>query len=95
MNIYYVYILSNKHRTTLYVGVTNNLRERTMQHGDGTGSAFTSRYQCTDLVYYETFNNINEAIAREKQLKNWKREWKDELIKKINPDLRDLRDELW
>jgi putative endonuclease len=95
MNTYYVYILSNKHRTTLYIGVTNDLRKRTSQHQDGTGSAFTNKYLTADLLYYETFHEIKDAIAREKQLKNWKRDWKIELITTINPTLKTITDELW
>nr|WP_297309939.1 GIY-YIG nuclease family protein [uncultured Flavobacterium sp.] len=90
MKQYYVYILTNKYRTTFYIGVTNDLIKRNSQHNDGVGSEFTSKYQITDLVYYETFNEVEQAIAREKQLKNWKREWKINLIKSINPTLSTL-----
>jgi putative endonuclease len=90
MKQYYVYILTNKYRTTFYIGVTNDLIKRNSQHNDGAGSKFTSKYQIIDLVYYETFNEIEQAIAREKQLKNWKREWKINLIKSINPSLSTL-----
>jgi len=59
-------------------------------HSEGKGSDFTKRYNLTDLLYFEEFDDIREAIAREKQLKNWRREWKFNLIKKVNPDLKDL-----
>jgi putative endonuclease len=86
----YVYIVSNKNRTTLYIGVTSNLTNRVSSHSEGNGSEFTKRYNLTDLLYFEEFDDIRDAIAREKQLKNWRREWKFNLIKKINPDLKNL-----
>ena len=87
---YSVYILSNFARTTFYIGVTNNLETRVWQHRNNEGGAFTSKYKCHFLLYYEDYSDIRNAIAREKQLKNWKREWKIELIRKQNPDLIDL-----
>jgi putative endonuclease len=90
MNSYYTYILSNFARTVFYIGVTNNIQIRLLQHRDGQGSAFTSKYRCHYLMYFETFTDINQAIAREKNLKNWHREWKTNLIRKENPDLLDL-----
>ena len=86
----YVYILTNKYRTTFYIGVTSNLVERTMLHQEGTGSKFTKKYNLKDLVYFEVFSDINMAIAREKQLKNWHHEWKVNLIKELNPTLKTL-----
>jgi putative endonuclease len=90
----YVYIMSNKVRTVLYVGVTGNLSARVQQHKSGMGGIFTAKYKCDDLLYFEFYEGIVEAIAREKNLKNWKREWKEELIKKFNPRLRDLSEEI-
>ena len=90
----YVYIMSNKNRTTFYVGMTNNLRRRISEHNHKLGSHFVCRYKLYDLVYYEYFTDIREAIRREKQLKNWHRSWKINLIKKFNPGMRDLKDEL-
>ena len=87
----YIYILSNKNRTTLYIGVTSDLDRRIAEHVEGEGSKFSSKYNLTDLVYFEEFDDISEAIAREKQLKNWKREWKINLIKSLNPELKDLK----
>ena len=86
----YIYIVSNKNRTVLYIGVTSNLYARAYQHKNGEGSAFTKKYNCTDLIYYELFESIQEAILREKQVKKWKRSWKEELIKKKNHGLLDL-----
>ncbi|HYG38979.1 MAG TPA: GIY-YIG nuclease family protein [Cytophagales bacterium] len=90
----YVYILTNYKKTTLYIGVTSNLKTRISQHKDGNGSAFTTKYNCKYLIYYEFHNTITEAIEREKQLKNWHREWKFNLIKSINPNLTDLSYEI-
>ncbi len=94
MKKFYVYILSNRLRTTFYIGVTNNLALRIEQHKSGYGSAFTRKYKLTDLVYYEVFESIRDAITREKQLKNWHRGWKIRLIKSINPEMIDLSDEI-
>jgi len=87
---YSVYILSNKHHTVFYTGVTSNLESRVFQHKTAEGGAFTSTYNCHCLLYYEDYNDIRNAIAREKQLKKWRRDWKLELIKKQNPQLDDL-----
>jgi len=86
---YSVYIMSNKNRTVLYVGVTSNLESRVLDHKTGE-SKFTAKYNCTDLLYFEEYADIRNAIAREKQLKKWKRTWKEDLIKKENPELKDL-----
>ena len=86
----YVYILTNKYRTTLYIGVTSNIQQRLIQHKEGVGGKFTAKYNLSDLIYIENFNNINQAIAREKQLKNWKKDWKLNLIKQKNPNLETL-----
>ena len=86
----YVYIISNQRRTVLYIGVTSNLYSRIYDHKSGLGSAFSQKYNCTDLLYYYFHESIEEAIKREKQLKKWKREWKDDLIKSFNPNLKDL-----
>ena len=89
-----VYIMSNRHRTVYYIGVTSDMPTRIYQHRHGRGSAFTKKYQCVDLIYYQAFGRIEEAIVREKQLKKWKRAWKEELVKEQNPTLRDLWDEV-
>lgn len=90
MFTYYTYIMSNYTRTVLYVGVTNNIQTRVWQHKNNEGGVFTSTYKCYYLLYYEEYPNINDAIGREKNLKNWRRDWKDNLIKKDNPELKDL-----
>ena len=90
----YFYIMSNKTRSVLYIGVTSSLYWRALQHKNQEGSTFTKKYNCTDLVYYGFFESIEEAIKREKVLKKWKRTYKDELIKKLNPNLKDLTSEV-
>ncbi len=86
----YIYIMSNIERTTLYIGVTNNISRRVWEHKEGNGSEFTSKYKLSILLYAEEYDSITDAIAREKQLKNWRRNWKWDLIKKLNPELVDL-----
>ena len=90
----YIYILSNKNHTVLYVGVTSNLKQRIEQHKNGIGSLFTKKYNVDELMYFEIFTNINVAIKREKQLKKWNKDWKWDLIKLMNPNLVDLYDDL-
>ena len=87
---YYVYVLSNVHRTVLYVGMTNDLRRRLQQHREGRASAFTTRYNTVDLVYFERHETSTKAIEREKQLKAWRREKKEALIRSENPGLETL-----
>ncbi len=89
MHEYYVYILTNASRT-LYTGVTNDLARRVQEHRTGQGSAFTSQYHVTQLVFYESTNNIHSAIAREKEIKGWRRARKIALIEEQNPEWRDL-----
>lgn len=87
---YYVYILASKRNGTLYIGVTNNLIRRIYEHKNNTVKGFTMKYNVHNLVYYEEYNNINEALIREKRLKKWNRQWKIGLIEKINPTWKDL-----
>ena len=87
---YYVYILSSRPRGVLYVGVTNDLIRRVYEHRTGAISGFTKRYQVKRLVYYEMFEEIERAIAREKRFKKWPRAWKVEAIEEENPDWKDL-----
>lgn len=91
---YYVYILTSKRNGTLYVGMTNSLRNRIDQHKQGLIPGFTQKYKVNLLVYFEEFNDPRDAIAREKQLKWWKRKWKLELIESTNPEWKDLTTEL-
>jgi putative endonuclease len=86
----YVYILSNYNKNVLYSGVTSSLDERIIDHKYGKGSKFSAKYNLTVLLYFEEYLNINEAIEREKQLKNWHREWKFNLIRESNPELKEL-----
>ncbi|MBK0370560.1 GIY-YIG nuclease family protein [Flavobacterium agrisoli] len=72
----FVYILTNKNRTVLYVGATKDLKQRIEQHGNGKGAVFTKNYNATILIYFEEFDCYSEAFKREKQLKNWHRNWK-------------------
>lgn len=90
-----VYIMSNRRRTTFYIGVTAWLSFRVWLHRIGKGSKFTARYQIVDLVYYELFDSMADALERETQLKNWHRQWKIDLIKSVNPTMSDLSDTLW
>ena len=90
----YVYIMSNKHRTVFYIGVTSNLFKRVHEHKILKGSLFTIKYNCTDLLYFESYTLIEEAIAREKAMKKWSRQWKIDLIKSKNPTLVDLSEEI-
>ena len=89
---YYVYILASKKNGTLYLGVTNDLLRRSWEHKNKIFKGFTDKYDINKLVYYEIYSNINEAINRESQLKNWKREWKLKLIEKENKNWNDLHD---
>jgi putative endonuclease len=91
---YYVYILASKRNGTLYIGVTSELIKRVYEHKNNLVEGFTQKYKVHNLVYYETTDDINSAITREKQLKKWKRTWKMELIEKNNPGWRDLYFEL-
>jgi len=85
---YYVYITTNPGKTVLYTGVTNDLRRRILEHYKNKGSkrTFAGRYHCYKLIYYECFTNINQAIEREKEIKNMSREKKEELIRVKNPN---------
>jgi putative endonuclease len=90
----YVYIMASGPHGTLYIGVTANLPRRIWEHKNDLGSEFCKENGCKTLVYYEAFNDIEEAIRREKAMKAWKRRWKTELISRSNPDWRDLYDDL-
>ena len=90
MEKFFVYFMSNKSNSTLYVGVTNDLDRRVQEHRTPDNQSFTTRYNCHKLVYYEEYSSINEAIAREKQIKSWNRARKDRIIDGINPDRKDL-----
>ena len=90
MTAYWVYILTNKPRSTLYVGVTNDLVRRIHEHREGLVSGFTKRYKLKMLVYFERFDSPQAAIQREKNIKHWSRAWKAQLVELANPQWRDL-----
>jgi len=87
---YAVYIMTNYSETSLYIGVTSNLPKRVWEHKNKAVEGFTEKYNVDKLVYFETTDSIESAIKREKQLKNWHREWKINLIKEMNPEFKDL-----
>ncbi len=91
---YFVYIMTNKYNTVLYTGVTNNLMRRAWEHKEGFGSTFTSRYRVNKLVYYASYENINLAIAREKQIKSGSRQKKIDFVNGLNPEWNDLYEEM-
>ncbi len=91
---YYVYILASKRNGTLYTGVTNDLVKRVYEHKNDLSDGFSKKYGVHQLVYFEQTGDVNSAIAREKQLKNWHRQWKLELIEEKNPEWKDLYQEL-
>ncbi len=86
---YWVYILASKPRGTLYIGVTNDIARRVSMHKENSGSKFTKKYHVHRLVYSEEFEDIHEALHREKCLKKWRRAWKIELIERVNPNWED------
>ncbi len=90
MKLSYIYILTNKANSTLYIGVTENLIKRIWEHKNKIVSGFTSRYNVNKLVYFEEFEDISLAIARERRLKEWPRQWKINLINQKNPSWIDL-----
>lgn len=87
---YFVYILASQYKGTLYVGVTSNLVRRVYEHKEKQADGFTKKYDISMLVHYEVFQDAENAITREKQIKKWKRDWKVDLIEKANPDWQDL-----
>ena len=91
--MYFVYMLTNKTNTVLYIGVTNNLERRLYEHKNKLLDGFTKKYHLYKLVYFETTTDIKAAIAREKQLKGWTRSRKNALIESINPSWQDLSEE--
>ncbi len=92
---YYVYILTNRKKTVLYTGVTGDIQERIWQHKTSVHpKSFTAKYRVYYLVYYEEYDDIDDAIVREKRIKKWKRQWKNELINSVNPNWNDLTGDL-
>ena len=91
---YCVYIMTNAHNTVIYCGVTNNLARRVYEHKNGLGGIFTKKYNVNKLVYYEVGDNVNAALAREKQIKGGSRKKKIDLVNGVNPEWKDLFDEI-
>lgn len=94
MNNYYVYIISNSNNTVLYTWVTNDLIKRIYEHKNKIAEWFSKEYNLNKLLYFEAYNEVTEAIKREKQLKKWRREWKENLINKTNINKNDLYESL-
>ena len=94
MKRYYIYIITNTNKTVLYIGVTNDLQRRLLEHKEGRIHTFTGRYNVKYLLYFEEFNCIVKAIAREKEIKKWRREKKHQLIETLNPEWRFLDDDI-
>jgi putative endonuclease len=86
----FVYIMTNKPNRTLYIGVTNDIERRVWEHKNKSNISFTNRYKLNMLVWYEDFYNITEAISKEKQMKEWRRQWKIKVIFSMNPEWQDL-----
>ncbi len=86
----FIYIITNKNRTVLYIGSTTDIKRRMLEHKSGTIPGFSKKYNCCDLLFFEFFSHIADAAKKETQMKSWKREWKLNLIKTDNPELKDL-----
>ena len=94
MDVYYIYILTNKNHTVLYVGRSKQLKVRLNQHKNNSIKTFTGKYNVNKLVYFETTKYVNNSIKRERQIKKWNREWKINLINGFNPDWKDLLEDV-
>ena len=94
MKSFYVYIMASKKNSTLYIGITKDLRSRVWQHNNDLHEGFTKKYGVHSLVWYEATNNVHRTIQREKQMKKWNRQWKINLIEKENPEWAELYEEL-
>ena len=90
MKQYYVYIMTNKHNTVLYIGVTNDLIRRVYEHKHNLSEGFTKKYNCHKLVWYEETSDVYNAILQEKRMKKWKRIYKENVINAFNPEWKDL-----
>jgi putative endonuclease len=94
MKAYYVYMMTNRSRVVLYSGVTKSLERRLWFHGNAAVKSFTNRYKVDRLVYFERFDNPRHAISREKEIKGWRREKKNDLVRRLNPKWEDLGERL-
>ena len=90
MDLHYVYILTNKNHTELYVGRSKQLKKRLKQHENNSLKSFTGKYNVYKLVYFESTQYVNNSIKRERQIKKWNREWKENLINDMNPNWDEL-----
>jgi len=90
MDVHYIYNLTNKNHTVLYVGRSKQLKKRLVQHKNNSLKTFTGKYNVDKLVYFETTKYVNNSIKRERQIKKWNREWKINLINSLNPDWKNL-----
>lgn len=97
MNIkkYYVYILTNKNNTTLYIGITNDLKRRIYEHKNKLVDGFTKKYYLVKLIYFEEYDDVLQSLSREKQLKKWSRIKKEKLINIVNPKWKDLSEDIY
>lgn len=93
--IYYIYIITNQTNKVLYIGITNNLFRRIYEHKEEIFEDFSKTYKCKKLVWYDKTTDVREEIKKEKQMKKWKREFKENVIHQMNPDWKDLYDELF
>ena len=91
----FVYIMASRRNGTIYIGVTSDLRKRAWEHRTGVIGGFTRRYGCKLLVWFQTFDSLDSARHRELQMKEWRRAWKLEAIEQLNPDWRDLYEDLF
>lgn len=91
---YYIYVISNWNNKVIYVGMTNDIERRIYEHKNKIFEGFSKKYNLNKLVYYEHTNDVNAAIRREKEIKKWRREKKNKLIESMNPEWKDLADEL-
>jgi putative endonuclease len=94
MKAYFVYMMTNRSRVVLYTGVTNSLERRLWFHVNASPRSFTTRYKVDRLVYYERFDRARDAISREKEIKGWRREKKNDLVRTLNPKWEDLGEKL-
>ncbi len=94
MKTYFIYILASRRNGTLYIGMTSDLVKRGYQHKNNQADGFTKQYGVHQLVYYEHTTSVEAALKREKQLKNWRRQWKIDLIETNNPNWKDLYDSI-
>jgi putative endonuclease len=95
MKAYYVYMMTNRSRVVLYIGVTNSLERRLWFHHNVSPRSFTKKYKVDRLVYYERFDRARDAISREKEIKGWRREKKNDLVRSLNPKWEDLGEKLF